>query len=75
MITVSTKSGKPIMQGKTTMEKNEIFSHYGETGFDVICKSCSYPFANSVQEIGSHFDTVICANCEKEIAAIIVPEN
>ena len=71
MIIIETKAGVPIMQGETVLHENETFCHTGNIGLDVCCKNCGYPFADSLQKVGRIFDTVICFQCEKEIAAII----
>jgi hypothetical protein len=57
--------------GDTVLCENEIFSHYGKKGIDVICKNCGFPFSVSLEKHGKVIDTVLCFGCSKEIAAII----
>lgn len=70
------KSGqKPYaIVGDTVLQEKEIFSHYGKTGLDTVCKNCGFPFAVSLEKHGRVNDTVLCFNCDKEIAAIIENE-
>ena len=58
--------------GPTSLADKEYFSHYGKTGIDVVCSYCGFPFAISMQKHGRVNDVVICFNCDKESAVILI---
>lgn len=71
MITVQSKDGKEMMQGRTTLANNETFMHGSKTGLDVVCRECSKSFADSLQENGIILNGVVCSGCSQEIAFIV----
>lgn len=73
MIIIAKKDGSPVMQGDTTLEDNKTIGYSGKTGIDVVC-TCGKPFAESLQENGIILDSVLCSQCEKELAVILETE-
>jgi len=72
MIIVNSKNEKPVMQGKTTIEANETIMHGETKGIDTVCRACNYPFALSLQEIGSILNgSILCNYCKNELAYVV----